>query len=216
MNYNILRDTELSRIYIVYLENGMRKKYNVKLRFMDTKECYFSTSLPDKFRKPKNKIPVEIFAYTTDGIYHTTLKLLDSSVSLTETLFTVEIPKNWDFKQLRQSSRKQQALPFVIKFDDGYEITGTTHDLSLGGFSYIAERNISSIYERLKCKISIEFPNDLIINFNGRKLVTEGQFVRKQEFMGEYAPEGSLYAFRFLGLSGEQNEVLRVFLLKLD
>lgn len=215
VNHNILKETEVTSIFFIYTDNGMKRKYSVKLRFMDQKECYFAMFMPDKFVKPKKKTPVDIIVYTPDGVYTTQVTLVDTTLSMSDILFNVTIPKTWKFKQLRQSTRKQQALPFNIKFDDGFEINGETFDISLGGISYLADKTFSGIYERLKCTLTVEMPNDLIINFPDKKLITEAYFVRKKENFGEYGSGGTLYAFKFTKLSNEELEILRHYLLSL-
>lgn len=216
MQYNILRESEVTKIFLTYADGGMKKKFAVKLRFMDLKECYFAVPLPANFRKPKIKTPVEINAFTPDGVYTAHVNIVDSSVSLTEVLFHVSVPKTWDFKQLRQSTRVQQALPLNIKYDDGFEISSNTFDFSIGGFSFVSEKNISSIYERLDCTVTVEMPSTLIVNFPDKKLITKAKYVRKKENFGEYGSDGTLYAFRFIKLSADEQEILKAYLLNLS
>ena len=47
MQQNILRESNVTKIYLIYVDNGARKKMPVKLRFMDNKECYFAYRMYD-------------------------------------------------------------------------------------------------------------------------------------------------------------------------
>lgn len=217
MQSNILKQSDVTTIQFQYVENGLRKRYKVRLRFMDTKECFFSTSMPGNFQKPKKKTPVEIKVFTPDGVYKTQVSIIDSTVSLGDVLFNVTIPANWSFIQMRQSTRKNVMLPMNIKFNDGYEINTETNDISMGGVSYLTREKMSSIYEKLNCIITIKMPDDLIINFPDKKLVAEAKFMRSKEHAGEYGSDGNnVVAFRFITLSAEQKEILKMFIMGLD
>lgn len=215
MERNILKESEVTKIYLSYQENGIKKRHLVSLRFMDLKDCYFATPMPQNFKKPKNKTPIEIVVYTTDGVYTTHVSLIESNISMSDVLFSVTIPKSWDFKQWRQSTRKRISINFSLKYNDGFEIVGTTYDISIGGISFITDQRISSVYEKMTCIASIQTPDNLIINFPDKKLVTEAKFVRKKENFGEYGSDGTLYAFKFIQLSGEEESILKGFLLSI-
>lgn len=216
MQNNILRDSNITKIYLFYTApNGLKKKVNVKLRYMGDKECYFAGAVVPNFAKPKRKSPVEIFVYTTDGIYQAAVKMLDTTLNLNEIIYQVEIPKTWNFKQLRSGSRKNVALPASLKFNDGHEIKFETLDLSIGGFSFLAEEKISSIYQRFSAIGTIEFPSELIMNYPDRKLVTEVKFVRtKDEVEGEFGK--TFYALKFVQLTPDEQMILKNYLLGLE
>ncbi len=215
MQHNILRDSNITKIYLIYVENGSKKRFQVSLRFIDQKECYFATSTPVGFSKPKRKTPAEIKVYTQDGIYETEVSLLESQTSLREVLFEVSIPKNWKFTQLRQSSRKLVSLPFSIKYNDGFVIENQTYDLSLGGISFLSDKPIQSIYKKISCIVTIEMPKENIINFPDGKLVAEAKYCR-EIFDVEQFDEKTFYAFKFVNLSAEDAEILKSYLLRLN
>ncbi len=216
MQNNILRDSNITKIYLIYLDpKGLKKKVNVKLRYMGDKECYFAGDVVPNFNKPKRKSPVEIFVYTTDGIYKATVKLLDANLSLKEIMYQVEIPKQWNFTQLRQGSRKAVALPGSLKFNDGHEISFTTYDISVGGFSFLSEEAISIIYQRFSSICTLEFPQGLLMNYPDRKLVTEVKFVRnKENIEGEFGK--IFYALKFVKLTDDEAMILKNYLLGLE
>ncbi len=213
MQHNILRDSNVTKIYLMYVDAGARKKIQVKLRFMDTKECYFATSTPRGFVKPKRKIPAELNVYTTDGVYKTKVTLLDSNMSLNEVMYEVSIPNKWDFVQLRSSSRKEVELPIEITFNDGFKITTNTHDISLGGISFVSKNSFNSIYKKISGILTLKLPQNTLINFPDGTMTTEAQFVRESEpnDFGEI-----IYSFKFCSVKPEDEEILKNYLLRLD
>ncbi len=213
MQHNILRDSNVTKIYLMYVDAGTRKKVQVKLRFMDAKECYFATPTPRGFVKPKRKIPAELNVYTTDGVYKTKVTLLDSNMSLNEVMYEVSIPNKWDFVQLRSSSRKEVELPIEITFNDGFKITTTTRDISLGGISFVSKEPFNSIYKKISCILTLTLPQKVLINFADGKMTTEAKFVRESEpnDFGEV-----LYSFKFCSIKPDDEEVLKNYLLRLD
>lgn len=215
MQQNILRESNITKIYLIYVDNGSRKKISVNLRFMDNKECYFSGSTQPNFVKPKKKIPAELHVFTSDGVYKTKVTLIDTNMSLREIVYEVSIPKNWDFIQLRKSSRKVVELPVNIKFNDGYEINIKTYDLSLGGISFFMKDSLSSIYKKVSGILTLELPKDNIINFPDGKMTVETKFVREKDLIEEHYGE-HFYIFKFVGLPPEAEMILKNFLIKLD
>ena len=215
MQHNILRDSNVTKIYLIYVHNGARKKETVSLRFMDNKECYFAAPTPVKFDKPKKKIPAELNVFTTDGVYKTKVTLIDTNMSLREVLYEVSIPKVWDFIQLRSSSRKLVELPVSIKFNDGFTINATTYDLSLGGISYYTKDSVSSIYKKLSGILTLELPKDTLINFPDGKMTVETKFVREKSGDEDHFGE-QLVIFKFIGITPDDEMVLKNFLIKLN
>lgn len=216
MQQNILRDSNITKIYLIYInQNGIKKKEAVKLRFMDNKECYFAANAPINFVKPKKKTQADINVYTTDGIYKTKVTIYDSNLSLREVLYNVSIPKTWDFVQLRGSTRKLVELPVKINFNDGFEISAKTFDVSLGGVAFFSDKTFSSIYKKISGILTLEIPKTEIINFPDGKMVVEAKFVREkseiEDHYGEY-----LYIFRFMNLSKDDELILKNFLMKID
>lgn len=214
MQHNILRDSNITKIYLIYQDNGVKRKYQLKLKFMDSKECYFSSSVPVNFSKPKRKTAANIKVYTQDGIYETDVAILDSQLSLCEVIFEVSIPKNWKFTQLRQSSRKLVELPVSIKYNDGYVIENRTYDLSLGGISFLSDAQIPSIYKKLSGILTLELPKETIINFPDGKMTIEAKFCREATDIDEFGDK-TLFVYKFIGLSVEDAEILKTFLLSL-
>lgn len=215
MQHNILRNSNITKIFLIYVHNGARKREVVTLRFMDNKECYFASPTPVKFDKPKRKIPAELNVFTSDGVYKTKVTLLDTNMSLREVLYEVSIPKSWDFVQLRASTRKLVQLPVTIKFNDGFTISATTYDLSLGGVSFFTKEQISSIYKKISGILTLELPKNTLINFPDGKMTVETKFVRERNDIEEHFDE-TLVIFKFIGVTQDDDIVLKNFLIKLD
>lgn len=206
MQQNILRDSNITKIYLIYVNNGSKKKESVSLRFIDKKECYFAAPTPVKFDKPKKKIPAELNVYTTDGVYKTKVTLIDCNMSLREIMYEVSIPNSWDYIQLRASSRKLAALPVTIKFNDGF---------SINGVSFFSKETISSIYKRISGILTLELPKDTLINFPDGKMTVEAKFVREKSEIENHFGE-QLYIFKFVNISYDDENILKNFLIKLN
>lgn len=128
-------------------------------------------------------------------------------------MYEVSIPSRWDFTQLRSSSRKEVELPVKISFNDGFLIEATTHDLSLGGISFISDKPFSSIYKKISGILTLELPKNTLINFPDGKMSVETKFVRETPF-GNFGE--TLYSFKFIGVKLEDEEILKNFLLRLN
>ena len=214
MQHNILRDSNITKIYLVYVDNGSRKRLEVSLRFLDKKECYFASPTPVNFNKPKRKIPAELNVFTPDGVYKTKVTFIDCNMSLREVIYEVSLPKAWDYIQLRSSSRKVISLPVSIKFNDGYEIKINTYDLALGGISFFSTEQVPNIYRKISGILTLELPKDTLINFPDGKMTVETKFVREKSEIEDHFGE-TLYIFKFVNISPEDEMVLKNFLIKL-
>jgi len=214
MQQNILRDSNVTKIYLAYSDKGLKKKLLVNLRFMDNKECYFAIPFKAGFEKPKRKTAAELMVYTTDGIYKSSVSIMDTNLSIQDMLFQVTIPTTWNFIQLRQSSRKVISVPVNIKYNDGYKISAKSYDLAVGGVSIYSEERFSSIYKSLPCIVELELPGGSYINIGGMKIVAEGKFIREKEGTDEYYGK-FLYVFRFTCKKNEEKEVLKNYLIAL-
>ncbi len=216
MQYNILRQPGIAKIFVIYLEqNGVKKRLAVSLRYMGDKDCYFAGEVYANFIKPKNKTKVDIMVYTIDGCYKSTVKLLDATAGLHEVLYQLELPKVWNFIQLRSGTRKLVKLPGVLKFNDGAEFAFDTYDMAIGGFSFYSATPISNNYQRFTCSCSIEFPSDMIMSFPDRKLNIDVKFVRTKEDVNAVS-ERFFYALKFVSLSSESKIILKNYLLGLE
>ncbi len=217
MQQNILQNSNLTKTILIYTdERGLKKRFKVSLRYMDTIQCYFAAPIVGGFQKPKKNTPVLVTVYTTDGVYSSNLQINDTTTTLNEILFEVSLPKVWSFKQSRNSSRKMTDMPISIKFDDGFEITSTTYDLSLDGVSFFYNKPISSIYKKLKGTLTIQFPDNLTIDFPLKSFETETKFIREQLEVKDTYRDGSLYVFGFLELEPKEQELIKKYLISIE
>ena len=213
---NILRDGGVVKIMLSYMVSGIKKKQQVKLRFMDKKEAFFSAP-NTSFIKPKNKSNIEIACYTPDGVYRSNVTLLDTIQSMNEILFSVSIPYIWKLSQMRASSRKKADLPITIKFNDGFEVQATSSDVSLGGVSFYTSQPVPSIYKQLTGILSLSLPKETVINFPEGKMKCEARYQREKEgndFFG--LDPTTMYVFKFLTMTNDDIMVLKNYLLRLD
>ena len=209
MQQNILRNSNLSSIYLIY-QDTVKQKHLVQLRFIDTKECYLSTVLPTNFTKPKTKTNAELVAYTEDGVYKTQVKINDISFSFNEIIYIVDAPKNWKFIQLRNSTRKECSLPFVLKFNDGYELNGVSYDLSTGGISFTTPEPLQSIYTKINGNItfSLKEPDENAEENN--TLTLSVKFLRMLDM--KYSKD-NCYVYKFLNISKTDIDKIKTFLI---
>ena len=121
MQEKLLKDKEHTKIYLVYTD-GTKQKLEATYRYMDTKHFYLAALTPSHFNKPSRNCSAETIAYRPEGVYRTSVKIMDVHFSINELVFLVTIPARWDFKQLRASSRKNVNLNFSLNFDDDFKI----------------------------------------------------------------------------------------------
>lgn len=218
MQENILKTSNVTKIYLDFYDGKNRHiKEEVTVRYMDSKFCYLVGGIPINFNKPKWRAKANIIVYTTDGIYKTTVIIRDINFSLSDVVYRLDLPKKWDFKQLRAGSRKKVALPFKIKFNDDFEINANLHDLSVGGFSFVGNYNLSTVHTRFACNCKITFPKDSVINFPDGILDNDAIFVRKKPLITEFGLTGEeVYCFKFLNLSPDYVLILKNFLMKIE
>lgn len=218
MQENILRNSNVTKLYIEFPDGkNYKRKELVAVKYIDNKSCYFSGPTPtSQFTKPKWRTKANIIVYTPDGVYKTTVIIRDVDFSLNGVLYQLDLPKNWEFKQLRAGSRKKVKLPLTIKFNDGLTIETETFDLSIGGFSFFGEHNFSTLHTRFAANCKIIFPNDLIMNFPDKTLEKDCLYVRKKVITDDFERMNqNLYCFKFLKLTPDETMILKNFLLKL-
>ena len=216
MQENILRDSLVTHIFLSYMEAGKKQVVRVKLRFIDTRQAYFSAPPPTNFVKPKRKTPAEIKVFTVDGVYKTDIFINDTQVNLTEVLFEVSVPKLWEYVQQRSSSRNRVSLPVKIKYNDGFEIETATFDIALGGIAFYSRDAISSIYKKLPAVLTMELPKSMWIKNPDCKIVVETCFVRERiEEEDEEHFHQFLYSYKFVNLPKDAENTLRELLLQI-
>ena len=216
MQENILRDSLVTHIFLSYMEAGKKQVVRVKLRFIDTRQAYFSAPPPINFEKPKRKTPAEIKVFTVDGVYKTDIFINDTQVNLTEVLFEVSVPKLWEYVQQRSSSRNRVSLPVKIKYNDGFEIETATFDIALGGIAFYSRDAISSIYKKLPAVLTMELPKSMWIKNPDCKIVVETCFVRERiEEEDEEHFHQFLYSYKFVNLPKDAENTLRELLLQI-
>ena len=214
MNTNILKNSNLSSIYMLYNEGAYKRKFNVTLRYADTNECYLLASVLGNFTKPKKNTNAQLIAYTTDGVYNTDVKIVDTNVSIQQDIvFTVNLPKTWNYVQLRRSTRKECVFPFEIKFNDGHVIQGNTRDLSLGGISFITDKPIPEIYKKVNGVLSFKLPEQSQFIPLSSEIVTDVKFLRMPTV--DDSEEKFCYVYKFLTIQNDCMDAIKLFLINL-
>ena len=214
-NEEILKNSDITKVYISYLNRGQKVKQEVRVSFADMKECYFSMATPINFEKPQKRIPVEITVYTPDGVHKGNSVLTETEVTISEVMFILNAPQTWKFVQMRLNARKLANISVKVSFNDGFEMKAPSHNISLGGISFFYKEKLSSIYTKLPCQISLKLPGlDPELYPTGEFVVT-GRYVREKDNADEFHPFDTLYVFKYVGLNFVEEEVLEYCLSKL-
>lgn len=215
MRYNILRDPLVNNIFISYKEHEIKRVIEVRFRFMDTKQAYFSAPREKALMKPKKKTNAVIKVYSIDGVYKTNVSINDSQYSLDDILFEVSLPKLWEFDNLRSSARNRVSLEANIKYNDGFEINTNTYDLALGGIAFYSKEKFPDIYQKFPAILTLKFPKEMWLQNPDGKLVVETNFVRmRQEDVDEKHFGEYLYCFKFVDMQKDDEDLLRGFLIQ--
>lgn len=214
MQQDLLRSSDVTKIFLIYESNNKKFRESVSLCFLDNKACYLKGGQPANFVKPKKKTPAELKIYTSNGVYNTTVSLLDVNLSLNNGItYEVTLPKTWNFVQLRASSRKQVKLPVNVQFNDGFLINAETFDISLGGVSFYHNEPIPSIYKKLSGILTIVLPKNTIIDFPNGHMTVETKFVREKSTDDN---NDNFYIFKFLNVQSEDLAVLKHFIMSIN
>ena len=207
MDFNILKRKNLIAIYLVY-NDGSNKKIKVDIHYLDAEGCYLQADFWNaNINKPKDNFDAEILAYTANGVYVGKTKIIDSTITLQKVLFQVKIPKKWDFSQSRASVRKQIAIPFKIKYNDGYEINGESFDISSGGISFVKQEPILPLYKSFVAKIEIDLSNISISSISNKVIELDVKYLREIQ-----SEQTITYVYKFLTIDSHNTNILEILL----
>jgi hypothetical protein len=211
VNINVLKEVSISKIEMIYDDDGGKKHREVSLGYYDEEICYFSLNTDLNFLLPKLKSEAEILVYSPDGIFKSVVKFLRINKSVGKVLFEVTAPAKWDFIQRRKNLRKQIPLPVSIKYEDGFEITTRVNDISAGGLTVYKTGAFSGIYQKLEADISIEFPEGVILHMNDNIVHTKARCVRVEENLPGHFGE-NLVAYEFIHLNSDIANSMRRYI----
>ena len=201
MRNNLLKSINIIKAVISYNVKDDIVKKNVRLKYVDDTECYFIADFLAGYQKPTKKLQANLTIYTADGIYKTKLMINNVDVSLKEIFFTCDVPRDWEFIQMRRGGRKALSIPFKIEYNDGYVIEAKTFDLAPGGFAFITEENIGPIYRKVPANVTMQFEQGLSADLPDGKFTSSVVFVREIDAVTVENPKEKRYAYRFANLS---------------
>ena len=203
MSRNILNSPTISKIIFSYIDKkGNKHKELVKVHYVDNKNCFFVGTVPSNFVKPGWRAKAEIIVYTQIGTYTTRAIIKDTSFTLSDVYYTIDLPKNWEYKEFRSDKRYRTSLPVIIKFSDDTEIIMETYDLSPGGFSFLGDYTFTTLQSRFPCSCTIVFPEESNVDFEDSKYKASAKFVRQQSLQDELGISiGKIHCFNFLDVS---------------
>lgn len=208
MSRNILNSPAVSKILFNYTDKkGNKHRELVKVHYLDDKNCFFVGSVPSNFVKPGWRAKAEIVVYTQSGTYTTLAIIRDTSFTLSDVYYTIDLPKGWEYKEFRTNKRYRISLPIIIRFSDDTEIIMETYDLSSGGFSFLGDYTFTTMQSRFPCSCTIAFPEDSNIDFEDSKFKVSAKFVRQQSLQDELGISiGKIHCFRFLDVTPEDSK----------
>jgi len=218
MTHKILKNPNILKIFLIFQDGkNNKRKESVKIKYIDEKHCYFTGESIQNFSKPKWRAKADIIIYTPNGTYSANVIIRDTSFSLKEMMYKLDIPKEWKHTQLRAGSRKAILLPIVITFSDDTEIQTETFDISVSGFSILDKQVLNSIQTRFPCSCSIQFPVSTIINFPEGILTTSAKYIREKPIIDNFElRDHKQLCFKFTALSPEESLILKNFLMSIE
>lgn len=201
MRNNLLKSINIKKAVLTYNINNSIVKKTVKLGYIDNTECYFNADFLAGFENPNKKYQAELTIYAPEGVYKTKITVIHTNVTLKEISFQCKIPMDWEFIQMRRGGRKSINIPFKIEYGDGYTIEATTYDLAPGGFAFITNEVINSIYRKAPANLTLNLDEDLCADLPDKKFITGVVFVREIEPVSiEENSNEKRYAYRFVHL----------------
>ena len=211
MEKNILKNKDILDVCLIYADGEnklIESKASVQFIDEENNTCYLISALPLNMSKPKFKCNVKVIVYTKSGIYKSETKIADMSLSVANIVYNIDIPKYWKYVQMRYSERIPIDTPIEIKYNDGYEITGKTTELSITGFAFMSETEIPELYAKLKGVGSIN-----LVDKNGSNIISEDvKFVRKIEPEND-ADQLNHYVYKFVNISDRNRFIIRNFVV---
>lgn len=202
MNKDLLNEKNI-KIVLTYNSSNSINSYPVTVRFNDSKECVLSTPLPAYFEKPRPKTKAVLEVKTKQGVFKSDVVLNDCSTSLKEVTFFVKPSNVWNTTELRRNLRLNIELPLSIKYNDDYEISSTTTNISAYGFKFYSNEKLSEPYKTSVAKATINLPN-------GEIFTADIKYIRSDS-ADIYNEEPSL-VYKFLNLSMSQTMTLNNFI----
>lgn len=214
MSRNILNSPTISKILFTYTDKkGNNHKELVKVHYLDEKSCFFVGSVPSNFVKPGWRAKAKIVVYTQSGTYTTIAIIKDTSYTLSDVYYTIDLPKNWEYSEFRTNKRYRISLPIIIRFSDDSEVIVETYDLSPGGFSFLGDYTFTTLQSKFPCSCTVVFPEDSGIEFEEAKYNVSAKFVRQQSLQDELGISvGKIHCFKFLNPAKEDSNKISKYL----
>lgn len=211
MTLDVLTLPNIERICIKYNDGkGQPVKVNVVLNHIDDKYCFLSTKLSVNFSKPRWWAPVEIFIYTSSGVYQGKAKIRAVNVLLKKINYKIDIPKTWEYSQFRKGDRKKCAFPIKIKFVDDTVIETTIREINLAGFAILSDTNFTTVQKKFSASCEIQMKKD---GQGVETLIQDVIYVReKDEKDEEYYGTIHLACFKFVNVSDKNTMILRNYI----
>lgn len=217
MQQNILRSSEVSKIYLIYTDGKKnQRKEIVSLRYSDKKHCYFIGDIPFNFAKPGFFAKADIVVYTSDGVYQANVKMGNVSYTLNEIVYELAVPKVWNYTQMRDGTRKRLELPINVKFCDETVLEGFVYNISASGFSVASKTPLTLVQKKFPAICEIMLPLEEFSNIPEGKLTANCKFARENALIDDYEfMEHNLIGFKFLNLDKTYVNAIKNAIMKI-
>lgn len=217
MLQNVLKYNDIKKICLNYVDGKKNEiKTEVFIKLLEDKACYFMGKTIANFSKPRWRAKVEIVVYTAEGLYSGIATIKETTFSLNNITYKTDLPKKWEFKQLRTSYRQIVKLPVNIVFEDGQNIESNTYDISSRGFSVISEESLSTMQTKFPCVCKIKFPKDYIENSEEEIFEQEALYTRQQTIKDNYELiNKKKLCFKFVNLNPTNQILLKNLLSRI-
>lgn len=211
MTLDVFTLSNIERICIKYNDGkGQPVKVNVVLNHIDDKHCFLSTNLLTNFSKPRWWAPVEVFVYTSSGVYQGKAKIRAVNILLKKINYKIDIPKTWEYSQFRKSNRKKCQFPAKITFTDDTIIEASIKEINLAGFAIQTNQIFTTIQKKFPstCEIRMKIDEE-----NIETLTQSIMYVREKDMKDEeYYETIHLACFKFLNISDKNLAILKKYI----
>lgn len=218
MQADILKKSNILKILFIYTDGKkIERKEKVTIKLLDKKSCYFEGLTIANYSKPRWRARVKLMVYTTEGIYYTEEIIRDVTFTFQNLIYKIDLPKEWKYKQLRASSRQNIELPVKIIFNDDFELETSTYDISIGGFSFKTNEDLTSVQKSFQAECFIDFTKTDFSEFPENKFSSPLKYVRTKiletGFMDDFK---YCHVFKFYNISPQNKLIYRNYFSKFE
>lgn len=214
MSVSVLKNQNVIKTYIDFTDkSNQRIKEQIELRYDDGKFCYFISSGKCRKISLRWRHKAKLIVYTPEGLFTADTIVRVADISLSKIMYKVDIPKNWNFNQLRAGIRKRMRIPVTLNLSDDIQVKTELYDLSQSGFAIIDDVELSTVQKRFPLSCTFEIPETFDNETTIKSVELNAKYVRESKIteVNEYFQK-TLYCFNFINLSTQDIFTLKEIL----